>query len=106
MYMHVKYHAPDTPVEQEVEGRGEEKGGGIEEEERKMRLRWRWWKGKGAPLPACAISATTWYICYNTMSWEIALLVHDAGSVSIIHPFNTRQGALISVAYSCFLTTT
>jgi len=36
MYMHVKYHAPDTPVEQEVEGRGEEKGGGRRREKNEV----------------------------------------------------------------------
>ena len=102
--MHVKYHAPDTPVEQEVEGRGEEKGGGRRREKNEVKMEVV--EREGSPPTSFAISATTWYICYNTMSWEIALLVHDAGSVSIIHPFNTRQGALISVAYSCFLTTT
>jgi len=47
MYMHVKYHAPDTPVEQEVEGRGEEKGGGrrIEKNEVKMEVV----EGEGSP---------------------------------------------------------
>ena len=65
MYMHVKYHAPDTPVEQEVEGRGE-KGGGRRREKNEVKMEVV--EGEGAPPSLCYLRHYVIYMLqYNEL---------------------------------------
>jgi len=68
MYMHVKYHSPDTPVEQEVEGRGEEKGGGRRREKNEVKMEVVEGEGSSSPTSLCYLRHYVIYMLqYNEL---------------------------------------